>query len=138
MNPDTNSFSVVGSGGVLTLAAPLAGDPAQVRNGSEDSMICIVAAFIMTAQAGVKAQVIWPSGHDQMRNWRFGGTSSQVQNSVPLGFPPQLRAQDPFTVSLQSPAGAGVPDVLSLHNYYEDLPGVDARMINVATLRRRG
>lgn len=137
MNLDTLSFTVTAPGAGPTAMAAATGDVAVVRNGAKNSLI-LAAAIWTKAQAVGFTQILYPSGHDLVRGIRYRNIANQTDNKVPEGFAPRFRAQDPITVSQSGSATAGDVETVHMMMYYDDLPGVNGRLINLPELRRRG
>lgn len=117
--------------------AAVAGDSAVIRNSSRSSLVLCLAAWT-NAQAVGLTQLLWPSGHDLVRGARNRNLALDPTNKVPLGMPYRFRPQDPLTVTQVGSAVAGDIETFHMLMYYEDLPGTDAQMANMATVRRRG
>ncbi len=117
--------------------AAVTGDPAAIRNGREGSKIMLLAAW-SKAQAVGFSQILFPAGHDLVRNIRFRNLANQCDNKLPLGVPQLMRAQDPLTLSQSGSAVAGDVELVHLLLYYEDLPGVGGRLIGTGDLASRG
>jgi hypothetical protein len=140
MNIDCISFTATAPGAGPTALAPVAGDPATVRNSVKGALVCIVAGWSKSQLAAGTGftQVLFPSGHDLVRGLRFINVTNMCENKVPLGFPPQVKPQDPLTVSMSGSATAGDVEYTTLMFFYENLPGVNARLATLAEVRRRG
>jgi len=138
MNLDTISFTVTAPGAGGTAMAAVAGDSLQIRNGAKASLILCLAMWTNGQVTPGYTQLLWPSGHDLVRGVRYRNQVLQPDNKVPLGAPLRFRAQDPLTLLEVGSATAGDVETAHMLMFYEDLPGVDAHMINMATLRKRG
>ena len=138
MNLDTVSFTVTAPGASPgTAMAAVAGDTAVVRNSRKDALVLCLAMWVKAQGAGITTMV-WPSGHDLVRGVRQVNVANQISQKVPWGSAYRFRAQDPITMTQIGSAVAGDVELAHLLMYYEDLPGVDAHMINLAMLRSRG
>ena len=137
MNLDTVSFTVTAPTAGTAMAA-VAGDSLQIRNGAKDSLILCLAMWTKSQAAVGTTQLTWPSGHDLVRGFRYRNIPAQVDNKVCLGVPLRFRAQDPLTLVEVGSAVAGDVELAHMLMFYEDLPGVDAHMANLSTLRKRG
>jgi hypothetical protein len=136
MNLDTISFTVTAPGGGPTAAAAVTGDPAAVRNGKADSRILLLAGWCK-AQAVGFSQILFPSGHDLVRNIRWRNVANQPDNKLCFGIPQEVRAQDPLTVSQSGSAVAGQIETIHTLWWYEDLPGVAGRLVTTDDIRQR-
>lgn len=134
---DLLSFTVTAPGATGTAMTAVSGNSAIVRNGSPGTLITCVAAWT-NAQAAGFTGIAYPSGHDLVRGFQFRNTSGVSQNKIPAGYPLRFRAQDPITATQAGSATAGDVELLSMLMYYDDLNGIDAHLINLATLRARG
>jgi hypothetical protein len=90
------------------------------------------------AQAVGFTQMLVTSGHDFVRNFRYRNLALQPDNKVPFGFPLHFKPQDALTITQAGSATAGDVETVHMLNWYEDLPGVEANLINAAELRARG
>lgn len=101
--------------------------------------MCLQSWVSGQVTAGI-TQITYPSGHDMVRGLRFADSiTAGIPNlMLPAGVPMRFRSQDPITVAKIGSAVAGDRENMSMLMFYEDLPGVDAHLINMATLRRRG
>lgn len=139
MNLDTISFTVTVPGAAPgTAMAAVAGDSLQIRNGAKSSLIACLAMWTFGQVTNGTTQLVWPSGHDLVRGFRYRNIVQQPDNKIPWGAPLRFRAQDPLTITEVGSAVAGDVETAHMLMFYEDLPGVDAHMINMATLRKRG
>jgi len=133
---DLQSFLVTAPGAAGAVAVAYTGDTLSVRNARAGSDILTLAMWT-NAQAAGFTQVLTTSGHDFVRNFRYRNLAYQPDNKVPLGMPLHFKPQDALVITQ---AGSPVAlDVESVHmlNWYEDLPGVEGNLINMAELRKR-
>lgn len=137
MNLDLTSFTVTAPGAAGTAMAAVAGDPSVVRNGIRNTLIAAMAMWTNSQAAGF-TQVLWPSGHDLVRGVRCRNLALQPDMKTPAGYADRFRAQDPLTITQAGSATAGDIETFHILMYYDQLPGVNARLINLAELRRRG
>lgn len=88
-----------------------------------------------------------PRLHDNVHGIRFqvstlaGAPIGGPSRPLFVHNPPQpLESQDTLEVDIQNPQNAGATDfdLVLLQNYYENLPGVTARLIGRETLKHRG
>jgi hypothetical protein len=136
MNLDLVSFFVVAPGAGPTACAVVPGDPAAVRNGADGSKILLLAAW-SKAQAVGFSQVLFPGGHDLVRNLRWRNLANQSDGKLAFGFPQLMRAQDPFTVSESGSAVAGDVELVHALLWYENLPGVSGRLLSSADVQSK-
>ncbi len=136
MNLDLVTFAVTAPGAGPTAMAAVTGDPAAVRNGRDGSAIRLLAAWTK-AQAVGFTQVLFPAGHDLVRNLRWRNLANQSDNKLAMGFPNLMRPQDPLTVQESGSAVAGDIELCHLLLQYEDLPGVAGRLMDSAGVAQK-
>lgn len=137
MNLDLISFGVVAPGAAGTAMAALAGDVAVIRNSNPGMLIGALAMWT-NAQAVGFTQLTYPSGHDLVRGIRYRNLALQPDNKVPEGYMPRFRPQDPLTVLQAGSAVAGDVETFHMQMFYQNVPGIAGRLINLAELRKRG
>lgn len=141
---DIVSFTVTApsTGAAMSIVS---GDSAQIRNGSvRQKGDQIIPTRILGLAAWTKAQAVgvtqwvWPSGADQVRGNRYRNLVNSPYNvgQTPVGW--KFRPQDPITVTQIGSAVAGDVELAHMLVWYEDLPGVAGRLIDVDTLMKRG
>ena len=135
MNLDTvTAFATApGTGAAM---GPVSGDALTIRNGAPNTEPLALAIWTK-AQAVGTTQLVWPSGHDMVRGFRYRTLANTPNSTLASGVPARFRAQDPVTITQVGSAVAGDIEYCSLLMFYPDLPGVDAHMINLATLTKR-
>lgn len=134
---DTVSFTVTAPGAAGAAAAVVAGDSANIRNATPGKSIFLINAWSFAQAAGF-TQILWPSGHDLVRNYRYRNLPLDATPRLSKYFPGQFRAQDPLTVTQAGSAVAGDVELVHAMVLYEDLPGVMGRYATLETIRRRG
>lgn len=117
--------------------APVTGDPAQIRNSIRGKDVFGIAGWAHTQSVNGFTQIVWPSGHDQVRGYRTRNIAA-LNQLFPTSFPLAFKPQDPLTVTQSGSNTAGDVQTASLLLWYEQLPGVDAHLINFNELMRRG
>lgn len=137
MNLDTISFTVTAPGASGTAMAALTGDVAVIRNSPINKACLCIAAWTNSQLAG-STRIVWPSGHDLTRGVNYNNIALTPTNRVPMGMPWRFRPQDPLSVTQIGSVTAGDVETFHMLMWYEDVPGVDAHLINMATLRKRG
>jgi len=118
----------------LTMAT---GNTLTVRNAIENSGIILLTAWADNQSAGV-LRITSPKMHDNVQNIRLGVVASEVYPLINYGGGQKLYSQDTLTVGLSGSATAGDIETASLLIYYEDLPGINARLITPDDLYSRG
>jgi hypothetical protein len=133
---DTTGFAVTAPGAAGTAMVAFATDPAAVRNSPDGSLIRLVGEWCK-AQATGFTQVVYPSGNDTTRNLRFENVANQPGNMFPRGFCAFQKAQDALALTQAGSAVAGDVELAHLLMYYDDLPGIDQKLIDVAECTAR-
>lgn len=125
--------------GVTTFAAltMAAGNSASVRNAPIDSKILLIQAW-SDQQALGALQIRSPRLHDNVRGITVDSVASEVQPLLGYGPPQKLIAQDQLALGIEGSAVAGDIETLCLLLYYDNLPGVEARLIMPDELMTRG
>lgn len=116
----------------ITPLTPLAGDSYTVRSTNMGADIELVQAWAFTT-TNLLFRVRSPRMHDQAQNMRYLPTASKAWPLMPWGATQKLYSQDNMTVEITG--GTSETDVGSLLLYYNDLPGVNARLFMWAQLQ---
>lgn len=136
MHIELVSSSATAAAVIGTAATALATDSLVVKNANRSKRVDIIAAWA-TYQAAGFAQIAFPSAHDTTRGFRVG---------IPIGVSPfviapgqsiQVQPQETMAITLAEAATAGDVAQCSMLLRYEDLPGVNARLITHSELARR-
>lgn len=113
------------------------GNSLTIRNAPIDEGTWLINAWADNQSAGT-LRIRSPKLHDNVQNLRLDVTASDVVPLLPLGFRQRLIAQDTLTVEQTGSGTAGDIETGALLIYYEDLPGIDARLESwTEELRRR-
>jgi len=112
------------------------GNSATVRNTQEDSPIKMIGAWNKNQTAGL-LRVRSPFLHDNVNGFETGAPAADIFNHLnpSMGIP--LKTQDTLSLALSGSATSGDIEIASFLVHYEDLPGIDARLIDAATLKDR-
>src|SRR5947209_14330205 len=134
---DTVVGTVTAPGAAITATVAATGDSFAVRNTDPGKGIWLLSAWASNNVSGV-LRIRSPRLHDNVQ-----GIRTQVLAATPLPeishYPLQrLYPQDVLTVELSGSAVGGQIESAILSLYYEDLPGVAARLISVDDLQRGG
>jgi hypothetical protein len=124
--------AAVGSAGVAA-----AGDSLIVRSIPPDKKGWLLNVWA-DKQTAAFFQITSPRLHDNTRGLRFRDVLSEVVPYFPFGVRQQLFDQDQLAVTIAGAAVAGDIESVILQVYYEDLKGVEARLIDYDTLQKRG
>lgn len=113
-----------------------AGDSLTIRNCPFDARVQLLSAWADNQAAGT-VRVRSPRLHDNVQGIRLGIVASTVQPLLPDGFIQRLFPQDTLVAEQTGSAVAADIETGALLVWYENLPGVEGRFIDVATLRDR-
>jgi len=133
---DTVSFSATAAPAGGAAMAAVAGDPAQVRNvpfGQEPMML----THWLKAQTAGFYQWTHPTGHDVQRGFRGRDAVAAPLPMMATGYNEPLEPQEAISASIGAGAVAGDVELLTFLLYYPNLPGIDARMIDLSGLEAR-
>ncbi len=112
-------------------ATPYAGDSLTVRNAKSGSVIKTLAIWTTKQVAGF-AQIAFPSGHDTTRGWRANDAIGVNPLQMPLGFGLEPTPQELLSITIAGSNVAGDVENLSMLMFYEDMPGLEARLLDAA------
>jgi len=124
-NPDTT----------ITAYTANTGDSFTVRNYNNGNSAYCLQNWGLSATAGIQ-QLHSPRWHDDVRGVRTRLIAADSRPTWNFGRKQMLQPQDVLT--FQASGGASETDCGYYVNYYTDLPGVDARLINVDQVNARG
>lgn len=110
---------------------------ATVRNAREDSLVELLTLWADTQLAN-SLRLRSPRLHDNVQGIRFEVVASEVLPLLDPLFRQKLIPQDTLTVEFDESTLAGDVQTAVLLLYYHDLPGVDARFIDIEALKSRG
>lgn len=116
---------VVNPGATITAVTVATGDSLTVRNGPAERRTILDDLWALGATAGV-ARVRSPRLHDNVQGLRARYLAATPQPLLPFEPEQRLYPQDALIVELSG--GAAETDVASLLLWYEDVPGVNARL----------
>lgn len=134
---DTIVGTTTAPGATITATTAATGDSFAVRNTNPGVGIWLLNAWAFNNVAGV-LRIRSPRMHDNVQ-----GIRGQVLATTPLPllahYPVQkLYAQDVLTVELSGSGVGGAIESAILSVFYEDLPGIAARLMSPDDLQRRG
>lgn len=135
------SGGVTAPGATLTAWTVAAGNSLQIRSASIASKVWLIDKWAFNQVAGV-LRVRSPRLHDNVQGIRSRVSASDAEplwpNSGDGGFNQFLVPQDTLTVEHSGTGVAGQIEAGSLLVYYEDLPGINGRFIDVPSLQKFG
>jgi len=117
----------------LTMAA---GNSATVRNAPLERRVWLLQAWVDAQGAGT-FRIRSPRLHDNVQGIRLDTTTGYPVPLLPWGTPQRLVPQDTLVLEITGSATSGDIETGCLLVWYEDLPGVSSRFIDVATLKSR-
>lgn len=121
----------------LTAITMNAGDSLNIRGGSSPSPVRLVEAWAY-AQAAGTMQIRSPRMHDNVRGIRYAVPATSPDPLLGGLGGQLLYAQDQLVVEADLNAAAGDISPVCLLLYYEDLPGVNARLVDADYVRTHG
>ena len=133
---DLHSYTVVAPGAAGTIMTAVSGDSLNMRNARAGTDILTLAMWTNAQGIGF-TQMLTTSGHDFVRNWRYRNVALSPANKVPWSLPLHFKPQDALVLTQAGSAVGGDVETVHMLTWYEDLPGVEANLINVAELRKR-
>lgn len=116
---------VTNAGATITAVTAGTGNSTTVRNFVDPARAYLDGLWAQSATAGV-IRVRSPKLHDFVQGMRYTDIAGVSRNLLPDGLSQTLYAQDALTFELSG--GGAETDLGCLLVYYEDLPGVDARL----------
>lgn len=116
---------VTNPGAVFTAVTPATGDNFTVRNYQFQAAAYVETLWGLEGTAGT-VRVRSPRMHDNVQGLRANVTAGTPQPLLPYEVEQPLYPQD--TLIVEMTGGAAETDVVSLLNWYADVPGVDARL----------
>ena len=124
---------VVAPSTTLTALTMSAGDSLTIRNAPLDSLILLLQAWADNQSDGT-LRIRSPRMHDNVEGLRLDVLASEVKPLLPNRFSQPLIPQDQLTVQLSGSATAADIESAAMMVWYDNLPGIAARMIDAPTL----
>ena len=112
-------------GATITALTPNAGDSLTVRSTNMNADIELLQTWAFTT-TNLLERIRSPRMHDQAQNIRLQPPASTPRPLLPWGASQLLYSQDPITFEITG--GAAEVDMASMLVFYNDLPGVAARL----------
>lgn len=113
----------------LTAVTMSAGLSTAVRNFAETDEAKLIAMWTDSQGVG-QFQIRSPQFHDNVQGINISTAISEPQPLSPWGLQQNLKPQDTPTVSISGSATAGDIETGCWINFYKNLPGIDARLVN--------
>lgn len=133
---DTVTSTGTAIGATLAATAVAAGDSLQIKNGSPNSDIFLLNAWVDNQVAG-EVRIRTPKMHDNVDAIRSRVQIGVLKPLLPIGAPQRLYAQDVEIVELSGSAVGGDIESVVQQLYYSDLPGQNARLFTWDQIRPR-
>ena len=111
----------------LTALTMAGSDTLTVRSFNDPAKAMLLTNWTDSQGIG-QFQIRSPKFHDNVQGITIGTQISEPQPLMPLGQPQRLYSQDTLTALLSGSATGGDIETGCFLNYYEDLPGADARL----------
>jgi hypothetical protein len=127
---------VVAAGTTPTPLTMASGNSLVVRNAPPGTDIRLLQAWVDSQGDGF-LRIRGPEFHDNVQGLRLGHQTSVVHPLLPDGVFQRLYPQQVIVAELTGSATSGDIDTACLLLWYKELPGVSARLIDVAELVRR-
>lgn len=127
---------VTAPGATLTDLTMNAGNSLTVRNTQNGSPIRMIGAWNKNQTAGLFS-VRSPFLHDNVNGFEVGAPADDVFNKLDEMVHLTLEPQDTLTAQLSGSSTGGDLEIASMLIHYEDLPGVEARLIGPEELNNR-
>lgn len=113
----------------LTAVTMSAGLSTAVRNFAETDEAKLIAMWSDSQGVG-QFQIRSPQFHDNVQGINISTAISEPQPLSPWGMQQTLKPQDTPTVAISGSATAGDIETGCWINFYKNLPGIDARLVN--------
>lgn len=123
-------------GAALAPLTPVSGDSLAVQNFELSKKAWLLQLWADTQLAGT-LRVRSPKFHDNVNGIRVDVIASDVKPLLPFAAPQRLYPNDNLIVELSGSVTAGDIEMVTLLQYYEDLPGIAGRFITPEVLTRR-
>jgi len=127
-----------GNNAALTTITNNTGDTTTIRAITDPTKnIWLLSAWAMVEAAFI-FEIHSPRMHDNVHGIRVRGPANNALAQWSLFAPTKLYTLDTLTVQLAGTSGAGSLSPMSLLVYYEDLPGIQARLTTPDDVKKRG
>jgi len=114
----------------------LSGDSLTIRNAKQNSRVRMIAAWSTKQVAGF-LQIAFPSGHDTTRGYRGNDGIGVNPFLISPGMSLEPTPQELLALTIAGSNVAGDVENSSLLMFYSDMPGLDARLHDAASVNRQ-
>lgn len=136
MHLESLCFTATAPGAAGAAATVVAGDSLTTRNGKLGTAIRALAIWADLQGAGF-LQIATPTGHDQTRGWRARVAAAEPTPILPLGTPFPFQPQELISATIAGSAVAGDVETGCMLMFYENMPGLQARLARWDDVRER-
>lgn len=136
MHIETIGATVTAPGAGPTAAAAVTGDSLSTKAARVGSLVFITAICVDQQAAGM-VQLTYPSGHDTTRGLRVRGAAAAPSNRMLTGLRMPVNSQELMSLAVSGSAVAGDVENIAMTLWYEDVPGLNARLIDRGTYESR-
>ena len=127
-----------GNNATLTNLAMNTGDTLTIRAITDPTKnIWLLSSWAMVEAVGF-AEIHSPRMHDNVHGIRFRIPANNALPQWALYTPTKMYTLDTLTVQLAGTSGVGSISPMALLFYYEDLPGIAARLTTIDDVHKRG
>lgn len=120
----------------LTALTMNTGDSLTLQYTGNNDRIYMLAAWVDCQTAG-QLRIRSPKMHDNSSALTLNTVASELEPLWPLGYKEKLGIQDTLSASLSGSGTSGDIETAAMLLYYDDLPGVDARLMTWAQIEPR-
>ena len=127
---------VTAPGATLTSLTPFSGNSFTIRNAPEESKIYLLQAWVKSQANGI-FRIRSPFLHDNVEGLRFRHKAAQIEPLFTDGFLQELKPQDSLILEMTGSATSGDIEQAAFLVYYENLPGIEAKLISPSEVKDR-
>jgi len=126
----------VAPGTTFTVLTALTGNSFTVRTAVPGSAIKLLQVWAKVQGAGT-LRIRSPALHDNVQGIRLDTRVDDASPLLPWGVPQPLQSADNLVAEITGSATSGDVELACMLIHYQNLPGVEARFIDYATLQKR-
>lgn len=133
---EIQTYTGTAIGAALAPLVAVSGDSLAVKNFELTKSAWLLQAWSKVQAAGT-VRIRSPKMHDNVNGIRVDTLISETTPMLPWGCRQRLYPNDNLIIELAGSATAGDIELVTLLNYYDDLPGIAGRFIGLEELQRR-